>query len=280
MASLLTFQNDGLSFDVDDSGGDGDVAILLHGFPQTRTSWHKVTPALVDAGYRVLAPDQRGYSPAARPPSRRAYSIDKLVGDVIALADTVQADRFHVIGHDWGGGVAWGLGALHPHRLASLTSLSTPHGRAMATSFVSSNQLLRSWYMAAFQLPALPERAIAADGGKRMRAKLVESGLPDDQADESVELLTTGGAARTAINWYRAIPFAPKATATEKITVPTMYVYGDADFALGKRAADLTGRFVSGPYRYEVLRGIDHWIPEHPDLVNPLLLEHLAAHPV
>lgn len=280
MVSLLTFQNDGLSFDVDDSGGDGDVVILLHGFPQTKSSWHLVAPALVEAGYRVLAPDQRGYSPAARPTARRAYSVDKLVGDVVALADTAQADRFHVIGHDWGGLVAWGLGALHAHRLASLTSLSTPHGSAMAASFVSSTQLLRSWYMAAFQLPRLPELAIAADGGKRMRAQLIGSGLPAAQADESVALLTSGGAARTAINWYRAIPFSPKAMATTKITAPTMYVYGDADFALGRRAADLTGRFVSGPYRYEVLEGIGHWIPEHPELVNPLLLEHLAAHPV
>jgi pimeloyl-ACP methyl ester carboxylesterase len=278
MVSLLTFQNDELSFDVDDSGGEGDVVILLHGFPQTRSSWHQVTPVLVEAGYRVLAPDQRGYSPAARPLRRRDYALDKLVGDVIALADTAKAERFHVVGHDWGGFVAWGLGALHPDRLASLTSLATPHARAMVGSFVSSTQLLRSWYMAAFQLPALPERAIAADGGKRVRAQLVESGLPEVQADESVELLT-GGGAHTAINWYRAIPFMPPATAA-KITVPTMYVYGDADVALGRKAADLTGRHVTGSYRYEVLEGVDHWIPEHPELLNPLLLEHLAAHPV
>src|SRR3546814_8282179 len=96
MVSLLTFQNDGLSFDVDDSGGDGDGVILLHGFPQTKESWHAVTPAPIDAGYRVLTPDQRGYSPAARPPRRRDYSLDKLVGDAIALADRATLARFHV----------------------------------------------------------------------------------------------------------------------------------------------------------------------------------------
>src|SRR5690606_9969644 len=104
------------------------------------------------------------------------------------------------------GFVAWGLGAAHPDRLASLTSLSTPHGRAMVGSLVRSTQLLRSWYMAAFQLPLLPEKAIELDGGRRMRRQLVESGLPEDQADLSVELLTSG-AARSTIAWYRAIPF-------------------------------------------------------------------------
>jgi pimeloyl-ACP methyl ester carboxylesterase len=277
MVSLLTFQNDGLSFDVDDSGGDGDAVILLHGFPQTRTSWHKVTPTLVDAGYRVLAPDQRGYSPAARPPGRREYALHKLVGDIVALADTANADRFHVIGHDWGGAVAWALAATKPERIASVTSLSTPHGRAMAASLPRSTQLLRSWYAAAFQLPVLPELAIRQDGGKRMRAQLVGSGLPEAQADESVELLTSG-AARTTINWYRAIPFSAADTAG-KVTVPALYVYGAKDFALTRTAADLTGRYITGPYRYEVLEDVGHWIPEHPELLNPLLLAHLSAHP-
>jgi pimeloyl-ACP methyl ester carboxylesterase len=279
MVQLLTYQHEGLSFDVDDNGVDGDTVILLHGFPQTRTSWHRVTPALTQFGYRVLAPDQRGYSPGARPAGRRAYTLDKLVGDVVALADAAGVDRFHVVGHDWGGAVAWGLGAAHPERLASLTSLATPHGRAMAGSLVRSTQLLRSWYMLAFQLPGLPERMLRADGGRRMRTQLLESGLAEAQVDESVELMTSGGAT-PAINWYRAMPFSPPRLAA-KVSVPTLYVYGAKDFALGRSAADLTGRHVTGPYQYEVFEDTGHWIPEQAaDRLNAVLLEHLAAHPV
>ncbi len=279
MVELLTYQHDGLSFDVDDSGGDGDVVILLHGFPQTKSSWHRVTPALTEFGYRVLAPDQRGYSPGARPPRRRDYTLDKLAGDVVALADAAGAPRFHVVGHDWGGAVAWGLGALVPERLASLTSLSTPHVRAMAGAMVRSTQLLKSWYMLAFQLPGLPERAMASGDGARIRKQLADSGLAGAQLDESVALMT-GEGARGALNWYRAMPLSPPKLAAP-ISVPTLYVYGTADFALGRKAADLTGKHVTGPYRYEVLDGVGHWIPEEAsDKVNALLLEHLAAHPV
>lgn len=272
---LESYRHDGLTFDVDDLGGGGETVVLLHGFPQTKESWHQVAPVLSQAGYRVLAPDQRGYSPGARPPRRRDYSLDRLVEDVVALVDAAGVERFHVIGHDWGGAVAWGLGASHPERLASLTSLSTPHGRAMGRAMVTSSQALKSWYMLAFQLPFLPEKAVSA--GDRVRRSLMDSGLPETQADASAALLR-GGGARGAINWYRAMPFSPPAMAA-RVTVPTMYVYGADDFALGRRAADLTGRYVTGPYRYEVLEGVGHWIPERGDQVNPLLLEHLAAHP-
>lgn len=279
MVELLTFQHDGLSFDVDDSGGDGEVVLLLHGFPQTKESWRHVTPALADAGYRVLAPDQRGYSPGARPGGRRAYSLDKMVGDALALADTAGADRFHVVGHDWGGAVAWALGAAHADRLASLTSLSTPHGRAMGGAMLRSAQLLKSWYMLALQLPVVPEKVLMADGGKRVRAQLAKGGLTEPSLSESVELLTSGGATG-AISWYRGMPFSPLKLAGP-VSVPTLYVYGIEDFALDRKAAELTAKHVTGDYRFEVLDGVGHWIPDDAaDRINPIILEHLAAHPV
>ncbi|MGL4299319.1 MAG: alpha/beta fold hydrolase, partial [Candidatus Neomicrothrix subdominans] len=168
--ALTSYRNDGLTFEVDDSGGAAEAVVLLHGFPQTRTSWAGLTPHLVGAGYRVLAPDQRGYSPGARPKRRRDYAIGRLVGDVLALADAAGLKRFHVLGHDWGGGAGWALAEAHPERLLSLTSLSTPHPRAMAASMVRSNQALKSWYMLAFQLPWLPEAIIESNaGGERVR---------------------------------------------------------------------------------------------------------------
>lgn len=271
----FTYHNDGLTFDVSSWGPeDGELAVLLHGFPEDASSWRDVAPALAAAGYRVVAPDQRGYSPEARPQRRRDYAMPKLVGDVVALADHLGVSRFHLVGHDWGGAVAWGLGLQHTERLASLTVLSTPHPQAMAASMLRSTQLLRSWYMLFFQLPLLPERATQM---RRFRDALVESGLPEAHADSYTDMLRAG-AARYALNWYRAIPFA--GSGAGRVNAPTMYVYSTGDTALGKKAADLTGRYVGGTYRYEVIGG-SHWIPEEqPELTAELLLDHIRSHPV
>src|SRR5205814_3021424 len=137
--------------------GDGEVIVLLHGYPETKESWDGVIPGLVDGGYRVLAPDQRGYSRRARPKGRRAYGSEHLVGDVLALADAAGAERFHVVGHDWGGAVAWYCAMWHPERVKTMTSLATPHPSAFVRSLLTSTQLLHSWYFLLYQLPAIPE---------------------------------------------------------------------------------------------------------------------------
>src|SRR5439155_25778648 len=199
-----TFARGSLTFDVTDAGPpEGDVVVLLHGFPENRTSWHAVIPLLTAAGYRVLAPDQRGYSPGARPSRRRDYRISELAGDVVALIDASGASRVHLVGHDWGGGVAWAVAGAHPNRLHTVTSLTTPHPRAMVASFVRSNQLLHSWYMLAFQLPFLPELGYRGRGLDVTRRALRRSGLAEDAIDRYVTPLQQPGAALSAINWYR-----------------------------------------------------------------------------
>lgn len=202
MPRLTTFTNDGLTFDVSDSGPlDGEPVVLLHGYPEAKESWDAVAPALAAAGYRVVAPDQRGYSPGARPKGRRSYAVPRLVGDVLALADQAGAGRFHVVGHDWGGVVAWALGSGHGGRLASLTSLTTPHPAAFARSLVTSPQLLRSWYMLFYQLPLLPELSTTtAPGAGVFRRALERSGLSADRAAHSTARLREG-AAGPAVNW-------------------------------------------------------------------------------
>jgi len=295
---VRSFSHDGLTFDFDDSGsgsGSGsdsdseghgksansaEVVILLHGFPASRRSWEGVASRLTAAGYRVVAPDQRGYSPGARPPGRRSYAMRHLVGDVMALADRVGAERFHLVGHDWGGGVAWSAAAWHPERVATMTSLATPHVKALMRSMASSTQALHSWYMVFYQLPWLPEASITSGpGGRAFTRVLVKSGLSSARADEYVRFMRAG-AAGPALNWYRALPFTPP-TVAAAVSVPTLYVYGTGDFALGRRAADLVYRHVRGPYRYEVLDGVSHWIPEEePETTAGLLIEHFHAHPI
>lgn len=278
LPDMDSFQRAGLTFDVRDGGpADGQTVVLLHGFPQGSESWDAVTPRLNADGYRTLAPDQRGYSPGARPQARRDYAMDELVADVLALADAAGADRFHLVGHDWGGGVAWAVATEAPERLHSLTSVSTPHPRAMTDAMLRSNQALRSWYMLLFQLPWLPEKAILARGGEQFVRQMVAEGLPEEKARGYVRRLQQPGAATAEINWYRALALGLTRNRTAApVRVPTLYVWSDGDRYLGRTAADLTRRWVDAPYRFEVLTGVNHWIPElAADHLATLLLDHL-----
>src|SRR3954451_6312569 len=161
-----SFQRNGLTFDVVDSGpADGAPAVLLHGFPQDCTAWDRVAPGLHQHGLRTLALDQRGYSPMARPRGRASYRLRETTADVLALLDAAGLRSAHVVGHDWGGVVAWALGAWHPDRVRTLTALSVPHPAAMAKAMVTSDQGLRSYYMGLFQLPLLPEGLLTAGNG-------------------------------------------------------------------------------------------------------------------
>jgi pimeloyl-ACP methyl ester carboxylesterase len=268
MGPLTQFRRNDLVFDVRDHGqGDGEAVVLLHGFPQDGSCFDAVVPALQEAGLRTLVPDQRGYSPGARPASRRDYVLEQLVADVLALLDTAGVERAHLVGHDWGGAVAWALAAGHPDRVRSLVALSTPHPTALLKSMTRSPQALRSWYMALFQLPALPEVLVT----RSFAASLRRQGLPAAAAEHYAARMAEPGAATGALNWYRAMPFSHMAT-TPEVRVPTTYAWGERDFALGRRAAEMTADHVTGPYSFEVLPA-GHWLPEvRPDQVASLIL--------
>ena len=273
---LTEFTSEGFVFDVVDSGPlDGPVVIALHGFPQTSAVWAGVTPVLVDAGCRVLAPDQRGYSPRARPQAVSSYTLDHLCADVLALADAAGADRFSLLGHDWGAIVSWTMAGVHPDRVETLAAVSVPHPAAFARSFAGP-QLLRSWYMGAFQLPWLPEALLRAGGGRTLRRFLRASGAPDPEP--AVRLFADRRAATATLNWYRALRL-PSTVRAGRTRVPTLYVWSDGDAALGRQAAEGTERFVAAPYRFVVLEGVSHWVPEErPVELGELVVDHLYAH--
>jgi pimeloyl-ACP methyl ester carboxylesterase len=253
------FSRDGLTFRVRDEGPleAGRTVLLLHGFPQTPSAYDGVAPVLHGAGLRTLAPAQRGYSPDARPTERSAYRIGAIADDAVALLDAAGVERAHVLGHDWGGMAAWALAGLHPGRVASLTVLSTPHPAALGWSFTHSSQGLRSWYMGFFQLPWLPERLIAG----RMERQLRSSGVPAKAAGEYAAALAEPGALAGALGWYRGMP-ASRQDHIGRITVPTTYVWGRHDFALGRAAAQATRRFVTAAYLFVELEA-GHWLPEN-----------------
>ncbi len=272
------FFRDGLTFDVRDAGpADGEPVVLLHGFPQDARAWDRVAPVLHGAGLRTLAPDQRGYSTMARPRGRAAYRSRELVADVLALLDAAGLQRAHVVGHDWGGALGWALGAWHPDRLRSLTVLSVPHPGAMAKAMVTSDQALRSTYMAAFQLPVLPERALLAGGGAPLNRMLRRSGLPEHLADHYVARMREPGALTAALNWYRALPWhAGDPVGPNR--VPTLHVWSTGDTFLGRTATEDTARFCTSSYRLEVLEDVPHWIPElAAERVGELVVGHVRT---
>jgi pimeloyl-ACP methyl ester carboxylesterase len=270
---MESFHHAELSFDVRDGGPpEGEPVVLLHGFPQDSLSWNAVEPVLHAAGLRTLAPDQRGYSPGARPSARRAYTTDQLAGDVLALLDAAGLASAHVVGHDWGGAVAWMLAGRFPDRVRSLTVLSTPHPAAMARSFTSSTQGLRSWYMLFFQLPVIPE----ALAGRRMEQSLQRTGLPLDFAAHDARRMAEPGALTAALNWYRAMPYSRRQP-VPRSKVPTTYVWGRKDVFLGRHAAEATANYVTGAYRFVELDA-GHWLPEtHPGQIAELVLERVRG---
>lgn len=256
---------------------DGRLVILLHGFPQTSRSWLDQLSALADQGYRAVAPDQRGYSPGARPDGVDHYRIEHLVSDVVAIADEMGGHRFDLVGHDWGGAVAWHTAARYPSRLRTLTSVSMPHPGALGDALRHADQAARSAYVAFFRTPKAPEAALLAGGGAGLRKLLVGTGAPPEAADEYVDVLSQPGALTAALNWYRANHL--RALDIGPTTAPTLYVWSTGDVSIGRRAAEATAAFVEGPYRFEVLEGVSHWVPEEAGAeLTRLLLEHLAAH--
>jgi pimeloyl-ACP methyl ester carboxylesterase len=269
-----------------DGSTAGELVLLLHGFPQTRHTWRHQVPALAAAGYRAIAPDQRGYSPGARPDPAglEAYRIEQLVGDVLALAEAAGCPPgrgFHLVGHDWGGAVAWMTAAQHPDRLLSLTVISRPHPRAFRRAFRADadGQQHRSRHHKGFLEPTTGPKLLE-DDARRLRRNLVESGVPPAHVEEYLSVLGQPEALESALAWYRAATGDLAAMDAGPVTVPTLYVWGDDDASVGGDAARGTAEFVLAPYRFEILSGVGHFATDQePERVTRLLLDHLAAHP-
>ncbi|MGR4853676.1 alpha/beta fold hydrolase [Streptomyces sp. LARHCF252] len=255
---------------------EGRPVLLLHGFPQTRLVWRRQIEALAAHGYRVVAPDQRGYSPGARPQRPEDYHISLLVDDVVAISEELGWAAFDLVGHDWGGAVAWWTAHSHPGRVRTLTVVSTPHPGALATTLrTDEDQRQRSHYMIDWRDTPATEKRMLAHDAQELR-DFYAGKVPQDSADAYVSHLSQPGALTAALNWYRA---GRPEGAIGVIDVPTLYVWSTEDSAFGPAAAQETEQWVSGPYRFETLQGVSHWIPEEAsETLSRLLLEHLQAH--
>jgi pimeloyl-ACP methyl ester carboxylesterase len=274
-----------LTFDAITAGvPDAPLVLLLHGFAESMHCWNAQVAALGDMGYRAVAPSQRGYSPGARPDPREFshYLIDRLMDDAMAIvaASGYGNARFHLVGHDWGGSIAWGIADRHHERLASLTILSRPHPNAFnrALQMTDAEQAQRSQHHKAFLEPDAAD-VVLADNAKWLRDRLAANGVPAAAIEAHLSVLGNKDAMEAALAWYRARgairgPLGP-------IRVPTLYIWGDADDTVGRIAAEGTVDFIAAPYRFEVLPGVGHFAADQaPERVCELLLEHLRDHPL
>jgi len=258
----------------------GDLVVLLHGFPQSRHTWRHQVPALGAAGYRAVAPDQRGYSPGVRPDPAAGlepYGIDRLVQDVLDMAAASGRDRFHLVGHDWGGQVAWVVADRHPDRLASLTVLSRPHPAAFRRAMADDEgQRHRSRHHRAFHDPATAG-LLLEDDARRLRGMLADAQVPAASIDEYLGVLGTTEALDGALAWYRAAGALTQID-VGAVSVPTMYLWGTDDASVGRAAAEGTAAFVTGQYAFHPLAGVGHFATDQvPETVSELLLGHLRS---
>jgi pimeloyl-ACP methyl ester carboxylesterase len=255
---------------------DGEGVVLLHGFAATSIMWEPLTEKLAGQGYRVVAFDQRGYSPGANPSRVNAYTSGRLAADVIAIAAAVGFDRLHVVGHDFGGAIAWTAADHFPHEVMSVASLSTPHPAALAEALETPGaQWAHSSYVLFYRMPWLPELVLGFNGASYLQNRIWQW-LPEEHVEEYRRVFAGPGALHGPLNWYRAFEFNSH-DPLGKITQPSLYLWGTEDGAFGHVAANKTANYVEGPYRNHSLRAGHNLMVEVPDQVTDAVLSHLKT---
>ena len=255
--------------------GDGPPVVLLHGFPDSGHLWRNQVPALNEAGFKAIVPDLRGYGRSDKPTEVEAYALPLLAADVLAVLGDAGVERAHVVGHDWGAALAWGLGALASDRVDHLVALSVGHP---ATFLVDGfEQYQKSWYMLLFQFPGIAEEWLSGNDWANFRRW---AGHPD--VDQVIADLEANGSLTPGLNYYRAnVPpesFLRAGLELPPIQAPTMGVWSSGDIALTEKQMTNSATNVIGPWRYERLDGPGHWMQlEVPDEVNRLVIDFLPT---
>ena len=255
---------------------DGEAVILLHGFPETSRMYYDLIPVLVSEGFKVVAPDQRGYSPGARLPKISDYSIDKLSQDILDIADAFQFEKFHLVGHDWGSAVGWVTAALCSERIISWTALSVPHLDAFFKAMNNNpEQQRKSQYIKFFKKPILPEFYFSFFGYKYLRDIWRKSSK--EEIEKYLEVFKQKGALKSSLNWYRA-NMKNDDKSIGDIAAPTLIIYGLKDMAIGEKSVDESEKYLKGKYKIEKLNS-GHWlIQESFEAVSNSILQHLNTY--
>lgn len=261
---------------------EGPLVLLLHGFPEFWYGWHNQIGALAAAGYCVWIPDQRGYNLSDKPQGLDAYRIDELARDVIGLIDAAGREQAYIIGHDWGAAVTWRVANRFPQRVAKAAVLNVPHPYVMGKYIRRSlSQMRRSSYIAYFQIPALPERMLAADNWQPLItaiSRMAPAGLfSAEDIARYRSAWSEPGAMTAMLNWYRAFIRRPASwSPSPRIKPPMLMIWGTADTALEAEMAPLSMEMCDDG-RLHLLEGVSHWVQHQaPAAVNRLLLDYLA----
>jgi pimeloyl-ACP methyl ester carboxylesterase len=274
MATPLRIDVGDVTLHVRDSG-HGTPVVLLHGWPDTGDLWEDQSRALTAAGFRTIVPDLRGFGASSKPTDVAKFAVPAHVGDVVGILDVLGVQRAHVVGHDWGSGIAWATAAFAPDRVVSITTLSVGHPSSLATAGWRQRQL--SWYMLLFQFPGIAEQWLSADGFRNLREWSAHPRI-----DTVIQRLSEPGALTASLGVYRAnVPpeslVAPRRQ-LPPVTAPAMGVWSSRDFALTEENMTNSATFVAGPWRYECIEGAGHWIQvDAPDELNALLLDFLSS---
>lgn len=281
MATLQRFDLGDVQLDALVAGpADGDIVVLLHGFPESGDAWRAQMPALAAAGFRVVAPHQRGYATSSKPVGLMPYRLSAVAQDVLALADALEAPKISVVGHDWGAAVAWHLATLHPDRVDRLVVLNGPHaGTVGAFAMRQPMQYLRSWYIGAFQLPLAPEALLRANGFALLKRALKgtarEGAIADALLDTYAAQWAEPGALTAMLNWYRALAL-DLPTPTLRVDLPVTVIWGEQDRFLERGLAE-AALALCRQSRMVPLPKATHWLHhEEPEAVSQALLDALA----
>ena len=256
---------------------NNEAVILLHGFPETSFMWINLMEKLSSIGYYCIAPNMRGYSENASPKGKKHYTVDKLVLDILNIADAVNKETFHLIGHDWGAGVGWNVVYLNPERILSWTALSVPHPKGFGKAFKTDKvQKKKSRYMGWFLIPILPEIALRKNDFEKFRRLWKNSST--EELDDYLTVFRRKQTLTAALNYYRANLGRGKKLRTGDIVRPTLFIWGKTDLAVGSVAAENNHKYMKGEYTFLQLDG-GHWlIQTNYNEVETAIIEHLSKH--
>tara|TARA_B100000768_G_scaffold112272_1_gene104000 strand:- start:6800 stop:7675 length:876 start_codon:yes stop_codon:yes gene_type:complete len=251
----------------------GDTVILLHGFPETSRMWYKLIKVLDSKNYKVIAPDQRGYSNGARPLKVSDYKINKLSKDIINIASAFNANKFHLIGHDWGAAIGWVLSSMFKEKIISYSALSVPHLDAFSLAMSSDHiQKKKSYYINLFRIKFLPELYFKIFCFRNLKALWKSS--DEEEIEAYLKVFSQENALKTALHWYRATNLR-SARKIGDILVPTLMIYGTKDMAIGEKAVDETAKYIKANYYIKKIQS-SHWlIQDSFDKISDDILNHL-----
>ncbi len=272
------FVNDKLVFTCRVGGieNNGETVVLLHGFPETSRMWKNLIEVLSREGFKVIAPDQRGYSKGARPPKIEDYRVNNLSKDVVDIVDIFGLNKFHLVGHDWGSAVGWTITASQRKRVISYSALSVPHMDAFSSAINNNEiQIKKSYYINLFKIKYLPELYFKLFNYRNLKKLLSSS--DENEIENYIKVFSQKNALKSALNWYRAINLRGSKKIGD-IFVPTLMIYGTRDLAIAEKGVDETKRFIKAPYR---LKKIDssHWlIQDSFDIVSKEIINHIKKY--